>query len=111
MSAYTPYMIYNIVTPGGARPPLCKYWRGQWPPWPPPFLLHCTLPTEVIGWMVILSLLVIAPSGPVQTNISRSACTGIVVVAIQLILRLSPTVVPIMGLGGDMVTTGGSGSV
>ena len=41
MSAYTPYMIYNIVTPGGARPPLCKYWRGQWPPWPPPFLLHC----------------------------------------------------------------------
>ena len=71
--------------------------------------------THRSGWLdghpVIIRVIAPPPPGPVQSNISRSACTAVVVVAMQLILRLSPTVVPVMGLGGDMVTTGGSGSV
>ena len=68
------------------------------------------LPIEEIGWMVTLPLLVITPRGPVQTNINRLASTTVVVVAIQLISRDSPMVVPSMGLDGVMVTMGGSGS-
>ena len=34
MSAYTPYMIYNIVTPGGPGPPLhaCNIGGASGPP-------------------------------------------------------------------------------
>ena len=35
MSAYTPYMIYNIVTPGGARPPSVNIGGASGPPGPP----------------------------------------------------------------------------
>ena len=65
---------------------------------------------EEIGWMDTLPLLVITLRGPVQTKVNRLASTAVVVVAIQSISRDSPTVVPSMGLGGVMVTMGGSGS-
>ena len=38
-NAYTKGYVVNLFI-GGARPPLLKYWGGQWPPWPPLFLLH-----------------------------------------------------------------------
>ena len=39
-NAYTKGYVLSLII-GGARPPLLKYWGGQWPPWPPLFLLHC----------------------------------------------------------------------
>ena len=38
-NAYTKGYVLRLII-GGARPPLLKYWGGQWPPWPPLFLLH-----------------------------------------------------------------------
>ena len=36
-NAYTKGYVLSLII-GGARPPLLKYWGGQWPPGPPLFL-------------------------------------------------------------------------